>query len=90
MHLFNMFEAKTNLSKLVEKALRGEEIIIARAGKPLVRLTPMKQPGKKRKFVFGALEGKGWAAPDWDSPEVNKEIENDFYQGMEEEEDLYR
>ena len=40
----NMHEAKTNFSKLVEMALRGEEVIIARHGKPLVRLTPVDAP----------------------------------------------
>jgi prevent-host-death family protein len=40
----NMFEAKTQLSKLVERALQGEEIVIARDGEPAVRLVPVKRP----------------------------------------------
>ncbi len=44
----NMHEAKTNFSKLVEMALRGEEVIIARHGKPLVRLTPVDAPASLR------------------------------------------
>ena len=40
MKIFNIHEAKTQLSKLIESALAGEEIIIAKAGKPLVRLIP--------------------------------------------------
>jgi prevent-host-death family protein len=44
----NMHEAKTNFSKLVEMALRGEEVIIARHGKPLVRLTPVDAPAGLR------------------------------------------
>ncbi len=44
----NMHEAKTNFSKLVEKALRGEEVIIARSGEPLVKLVPVSQPAALR------------------------------------------
>ena len=44
----NMHEAKTNFSKLVERALQGEEIVIARSGKPLVKLVPLKGPGAQR------------------------------------------
>ena len=40
----NMLEAKTQLSKLVERALQGEEIVIARDGEPAVRLVPIKRP----------------------------------------------
>ena len=40
----NMHEAKTNFSKLVEKALQGEEVVIARNGTPLVRLEPVSKP----------------------------------------------
>ena len=41
----NMHEAKTQFSKLVEQALRGEEVVVARNGKPLVRLVPVEGPG---------------------------------------------
>lgn len=43
----NMHEAKTNLSKLVDRALRGEEVILARSGKPLVRLVPVAATAKR-------------------------------------------
>jgi prevent-host-death family protein len=49
----NMHDAKTNLSKLVEAAEKGEEVIIARGDKPAVRLVPVT---KSRKFQFGGLE----------------------------------
>lgn len=39
----NVHEAKTNLSKLIEQALNGEEVVIAKAGKPLVRLIPVRE-----------------------------------------------
>lgn len=44
----NMHEAKTQFSKLVEQALAGEEVIVARNGKPLVRLVPVEGPGALR------------------------------------------
>ena len=46
MDTVNLYEAKTNLSKLVERAAAGEEIIIAKAGHPLARLVPIEK--KKR------------------------------------------
>jgi prevent-host-death family protein len=52
----NMHEAKTNFSKLVEMALRGEEVIIARHGKPLVRLTPVDAPVGLRPIGLHRLE----------------------------------
>ena len=53
MQTVNMHEAKTHLSRLLEQALDGEEIIIARAGKPVARLVPyreevVRQPGRLR------------------------------------------
>lgn len=48
MSKVNMHEAKTNFSKLVERALQGEEIVIARSGKPLVKLVPLEGPGALR------------------------------------------
>jgi len=60
----NMFEAKTQLSKLVEMAERGEEVIIARAGKPVARLTKLEP--EKPKIRYGALKGKIWIADDFD------------------------
>jgi prevent-host-death family protein len=47
--IVNMHEAKTNLSKLVEAASQGEDIVIAKSGEPLVRLVPVKtEPKRKR------------------------------------------
>lgn len=47
--------AKTNLSRLIEQALRGEEVVIARGDKPVVRLVPVDPPQPKRQF--GSLKG---------------------------------
>ncbi|MEA3274474.1 MAG: type II toxin-antitoxin system Phd/YefM family antitoxin [Pseudomonadota bacterium] len=52
----NIHDAKTQLSKLIERACQGEEVIIARAGKPVVRLTAVEPHRSGRKF--GALRGK--------------------------------
>ena len=46
----NLYDAKTNISKLVDRAAAGEEIIIAKAGKPKARLVPYQPPRKKRRF----------------------------------------
>jgi prevent-host-death family protein len=63
--LVNLYEAKTKLSDLVERAAAGEEIIIAKAGKPKARLMPLA-PHKRRKP--GGWEGKIWMSDDFDDP----------------------
>ena len=60
--IINMHQAKSSLSKLVERALAGEEIVIARKGEPLVRLVPVPKERKPR--VPGRWKGKIWIAPD--------------------------
>ncbi len=72
----NIHEAKTNLSKLLEKALGGEEVVIARAGKPLVKLVPVKDAEDTEDW-FGMDEGKGWIADDFDT--LDPEILAAFY-----------
>lgn len=74
----NIHEAKTHFSKLIERVRAGEEVVIAKAGKPVAKLVPVEEPGPR---VPGALKGKIWLADDWDSPEVNKEIEKLFEEG---------
>lgn len=44
MAAYNIYEAKTQLSSLIEKAMAGEEVLIAKAGKPLLRLVPLEEP----------------------------------------------
>lgn len=61
----NIFEAKTQLSKLVERAEKGQDTIIARAGKPVARLTQIEP--KKRPIRFGLLKGKIHIANDFDA-----------------------
>jgi prevent-host-death family protein len=62
--IVNMHQAKTSLSKLVERALAGEEIVIARNGEPLVKLVPM--PKGRQPRVPGLYKGKIWIAPDFE------------------------
>jgi prevent-host-death family protein len=53
-----MHEAKTHLSKLVAKAAKGEPFVIARAGKPLVKVTAIEEPAPKAKRRLGFMEGQ--------------------------------
>ena len=48
----NIHEAKTHLSRLVERAAKGESFVIAKAGKPLVKVTPLDTPAKARRLGF--------------------------------------
>lgn len=65
MKSFNIHDAKTNLSKLVEMASRGESFIIARAGKPLVKVVPVEAPRAARRTGF--LEGQLKIPDDFDT-----------------------
>jgi prevent-host-death family protein len=60
-----MHQAKTQLSKLVERALAGEEVVIARNGTPVIQLVPVAKP-KSRRDVIGSLRGQIWMADDFD------------------------
>jgi prevent-host-death family protein len=73
----NIYEAKTHLSALVEKAAQGEEIVIAKAGKPMAKLVPLEQatlaprvPGQKALKIT-------YIAPDFDDP-LPEDILRDF------------
>jgi prevent-host-death family protein len=72
----NMHEAKTHLSRLVERVESGEEIIIGRAGKPVARLVPYQEKRTPRRP--GALKGKIWIADDFDD-DLPAEILDAFY-----------
>jgi prevent-host-death family protein len=66
MPTVNMHEAKSQLSALVEAAIAGEEVVIARAGKPVARLVPFEPAGQPRKP--GGWKGGIWIADDFDAP----------------------
>lgn len=64
----NVLEAKTQLSRLLDRAQSGEEVVIARAGRPVARLVPIHDGALDAPRVLGALVGKGWIADDFDAP----------------------
>jgi prevent-host-death family protein len=62
----NIHAAKTHLSRLVDQAAAGADVVIAKAGKPMVRLVPIAS--RDRRAGFGAMKGKIRIAPDFDGP----------------------
>ena len=73
----NLYEAKTHLSELVERAAAGEEIVIAKAGKPKAKLVPY-QPARKKRRLGQNLLGITYIAEDFDGPlppEIQKYFE---------------
>lgn len=73
MSVVNVHEAKTHLSRLLDRAAAGEEIVIGRAGKPVARLVPLA-PHTPR--TFGALTGQVWISEDFD--EVDDALAGEF------------
>ncbi len=72
----NIHEAKTHLSKLLERVVLGEEVVIAKAGKPIAKLVPISTKPKKR--VVGSAKGEFVVPDDFNNP-LPKEIEDLFY-----------
>jgi len=70
--IVNMHEAKSQLSKLVEAALQGEQVTIAKAGKPMVRLVPVSSSGEVR--PSGVLKAKLSVRDDFDRPVSQRSI----------------
>lgn len=66
METVNIYDAKTRLSQLVDKAVAGEDVVIGRHGKPLVRITRLTTD--HRRVTFGVLKGKVKVAADFDAP----------------------
>ena len=63
----NIYDAKTRFSELVDKAAAGDDVIVSRNGKPLVRITRLEGAPKKR-IKFGTLKGKIKLSTDFDAP----------------------
>ena len=63
----NMHEAKSQLSRLGKLAWAGEEVVIAKAGEPYLRLEPYRDRLEERQL--GGLEGEIWLSPDFDDPD---------------------
>ena len=66
MKTVNIYEAKTRLSQLVEEAASGEDVVIARAGRPVARLTRLQKPARKRRL--GLLDGRFKIPDDFNRP----------------------
>lgn len=78
MKSVNIHEAKTTLSALIAAAEAGEEVIISRANRPVVRLVPVERP-KQAKRTFGLNQGKPfYIAPDFDAP-----LPDEFWLGQD-------
>ena len=63
----NIHEAKSQLSKLIEAACSGEEVVVAKAGKPVVKLTPI-EPSEPKERQLGRWKGRIWISEDFDDP----------------------
>lgn len=73
---FNIHDAKTHLSQIIERVEHGEEITISRAGQPVAKVIPLRH--RLRREGRGSMRGQLWLAPDWDSNEVNEAISREF------------
>lgn len=76
MAIVNIHQAKTHFSQLVDAASRGEEVVIAKAGKPTVKLVPIT--GNKMQRKFGLLAGQVTMSEDFDDP-----LPDDIVSGFE-------
>ena len=73
---FNVHDAKTNLSRILERVERGEEVVISRAGTPVAKVVPFSRA--VHRTGRGALRGRLVVSDDWDSTAVNEAIADDF------------
>jgi prevent-host-death family protein len=73
---FNMHDAKTHLSRIIERVESGEEVIIDRAGTPVAKIIPLARRANRN--AIGSLAGLVDLSGDWDSPQTNAEIAADF------------
>lgn len=78
MKTVNIYEAKTRLSQLVEEAASGEDVVIARAGRPVARLTRLQKTARKRRL--GLLDGR-FRIPD----DFNRALPEDVVRAFENE-----
>jgi prevent-host-death family protein len=73
---YNMHDAKTHLSRIIERVERGEEVIIDRAGVPVAKVVPLVR--RVNRTAIGSLAGQVDLSGDRDSPQTNAEIAADF------------
>jgi prevent-host-death family protein len=86
MQITNISDAKASLSKLVEKVLKGEEVIIGKAGKPVAKLVPYNLDTSPRQLGVGHWQGQIWMADDFD--ELSEDVLKLFTGEAEEDESL--
>ena len=79
MVIKNISEAKAELSSLIQQVLKGDEVILSKAGKPVAKLVPYQGASKPRQP--GSLAGQIWIAPDFDT--LPDDIANAFGAGSE-------
>lgn len=87
MKQVNVHQAKSQLSQLLAAVEAGEEVVIARSGKPIARLSLIVP--QQEQVIYrepGRWKGKIWHADDWDSPEANAEIARGFFESETDEE----
>lgn len=72
----NIYEAKSNLSKLINQVIAGEEVIVAKSGKPVAKIVPIEKPTQNRKP--GSAKGKIILSDDFDAP-LPDDILREFY-----------
>ena len=82
MRTINIHEAKTHLSRLVEEAAKGEPFVIAKAGKPLVKVVPLDEPPAKPMRRLGFMEGL-YSIPD-DFDRMGEEEIRRMFEGEDE------
>jgi prevent-host-death family protein len=73
---YNVHEAKTQLSRILERVERGEEVVISRAGTPVAKVVPLA--GTRRRPGRGMLRGRIGLSADWDCDQTNESIAVDF------------
>jgi prevent-host-death family protein len=76
---YNIHDAKTQLSRIIERVERGEEVVISRAGTPVAKVVPLT--GTVHRRGRGMLRGRLHLAEDWDGAVVNESIADDFGAG---------
>ncbi|WP_067470274.1 type II toxin-antitoxin system Phd/YefM family antitoxin [Nocardia amamiensis] len=73
---FNIHDAKTHLSRIIERVEHGEEIVISRAGHPVAKVVPLVR--RANRSGRGSLRGELVLGPDWDTEATNASIARDF------------
>jgi prevent-host-death family protein len=73
---YNIHEAKTQLSRIIERVQLGHEVVISRAGTPVAKVVPLT--ATVHRTGRGSLAGRIFMAEDWDSAETNTSIADDF------------